>query len=262
MVYFDGFAGRKDGHGLGDWSGSPFLSFALFQLRRQHNQTKPSGCRASRRQRRSQVLRGQDGKSFGETCRRGYLLFALHWQCVDCLLARVPGLGVWAPGDRRLTTLPARLSRSLGGQSVNVVFTVAELHASFSVLRWPAASATGSGCGRLGATRRGRWSKRRHVSYRRPAPHREPPPLPPTTPAGLAPPPSWGTPDGSASIHETSETVPLRRSCETGSLIFMRRSQATSLDPPLSSLSLLPTHQPVYCSAEGICFPYSFLFHL
>lgn len=41
------------------------------------------------------------------------------------------------------------------------------------------------------------------------APHREPPP-PPDHPCGSRP--SWVTPDGSASIHETSETVPLRRS--------------------------------------------------
>lgn len=69
----------------------------------------------------------------------------------------------------------------------------------------------GPGVASWGRRAGGRWSKRRHVSYHQPAPHREPPPLP-TTPAGLAPPPSsWVTPDGSASIHETSETVPLRR---------------------------------------------------
>lgn len=78
---------------------------------------------------------------------------------VDCLQAGVHGLGVWVPGARRR---PFRTSRSpppslgaLGSQSVNVVFTVAELHASFSVLRWPAANATGPGSGLLGATRRG-----------------------------------------------------------------------------------------------------------
>ncbi|KAK1834511.1 hypothetical protein QBC39DRAFT_17910 [Podospora conica] len=87
----DCFAGRKDGHGRGHWPASPPSSFALLQLRRQHNQTKPSGCRASRRQLTVEWPRWEH---VGETCRRGCLFFAPHWQCVDC----PAGLGVLGGG--------------------------------------------------------------------------------------------------------------------------------------------------------------------
>lgn len=166
---------------------------------------------------RASELTGQDVNFCCETCRRGYLFFALHWQS-PCRLS--PGWGSW-PGrlgfqgpDDDPSGHPGLPLRALGlwGVSPSMSFSLLpSCTLLFQCSDGPLQMQRGPGVASWGRRAGGRWSKRRHVSYHQPAPHREPPPLP-TTPAGLAPPPSsWVTPDGSASIHETSETVPLRR---------------------------------------------------
>lgn len=110
---------------------------------------------------------------------------------VDCLQAGVHGLGVWVPGARRR---PFRTSRSpppsLGALGVSPSMSFSLLPSCtllFQCSDGPLQMQRGPGVASWGRRAGGRWSKRRHVSYHQPAPHREPPPLP-TTPAGLPPP--------------------------------------------------------------------------